>query len=70
MFVCSTTDDDISIEKLFLNFLNLLTQDIIWTSIQRCLNIYGRQMDVETTLCAYWAIKYTYTGEILFQYIF
>ena len=29
---------------------SLLTQDVVLTSIRR----YGRQMDVETTLCAYW----------------
>ena len=30
-------------------------QDVVLTSIQRHLNVmrYGRQMDVETTLCAY-----------------
>ena len=28
----------------------LLTQDVVWTSIQRFLNV----MDVKTTLCAYW----------------
>ena len=30
--------------------ITLLTQDVVWTSFER----YGRQMDVETTLCAYW----------------
>ena len=34
--------------------LNLLTQDVIWTSIQRFLNV----MDVaKTTLCAYWDLR-------------
>ena len=28
-------------------------KDVIWTSIQRFFEHYGRHMDVKTTLCAY-----------------
>ena len=31
----------------------LLTQDVVWTSIQRFLNVMG----VKTTLCGYWDNK-------------
>ena len=37
----------------------LLTQDVVLTSIQRHLKRYRRQMDVETTLCAYWKSLYS-----------
>ena len=47
----------------------LLTQDVLLTSIQRQMDVrwtskdygrYGRQMDVETTFCAYWGFIYFY----------
>ena len=36
----------------------LLSQDAIWTSIQRFHSRYERQMDFRTTLCAYWVFTY------------
>ena len=40
-------------KQRFVITKTLLAQDVIWTSIQRLLQCYGRQMDVKTTLCAY-----------------
>ena len=39
--------------------ISLLTQDVVLTSFER----YGRQMDVETTLCVYW--EYFYRTKIV-----
>ena len=32
---------------------SLLTQEVLWTSIQRFFERYERQTNVKTTLCAY-----------------
>ena len=52
-------------KEIFLPFLNssdkpyaLLTQDVIWTSFQRLLDV----MDVKTTLCAYWMFSEQISG--------
>ena len=40
-----------------------LTQDVIWTSIQYFFERYGYQMDVKTTLRAYWVFAKAYLIE-------
>ena len=41
---------------LISHCFSLLTQEITWTSI---FDRYGRQMDVETTFCAYWVVYFS-----------
>ena len=53
----------------------MLTQDVIWTLIQRFFERYGRQINGKTALCAYWDITKEYLqkrllyGEISIAFI-